>query len=38
MFMPTVLQLSHENKCEALLPDCRVGMKESESKSKDNSS
>ena len=26
-----VLQLSCENKCEGLLPDCRVGVKESES-------
>ena len=26
-----VLQLSHENEHEGLLPDCRVGMKESES-------
>ena len=28
----TVLQLSRENKCEGLLPDCKVGVKESESK------
>ena len=25
-----VLQLSHENECEGLLPDCRVSVKESE--------
>ena len=25
-----VLQLSHENECEGLLPDCRVGVKERE--------
>ena len=27
-----VLQLSHENECEVLLPHCRVGVKESGSK------
>ena len=26
-----VCQLSHENECEGLLPDCRVGVKESKS-------